>query len=59
MLYRAIINIGDALLDAKIQWKKVIDDYIVDVPENITLTQLVELVEECKRLTKMSRDKKI
>tara|TARA_R110002153_G_scaffold267390_1_gene431430 strand:+ start:291 stop:461 length:171 start_codon:yes stop_codon:yes gene_type:complete len=56
MLEKIILNPNENLSPAIVQWKEEIVDYVIDVPKGITRAELVELVDEIKRLTQWAED---
>lgn len=56
MIQKIILNPDEELPPAIIEWKEGIRDYVVEVPKGITRFDLIELVEEIKRLTEVEED---
>ena len=51
MIIKMILSTNDNLKPATVKWDENEDDFVVNVPENITRCNLVDLVEEIKKLT--------
>lgn len=51
MIDKVILNPNENLSPAIVQWDDKEGDYIVDVPKGISRCELVDLVEEIKRIT--------
>ena len=56
MLEKMILNPNENLSPAIVQWKDDKEDYVIDVPEDITRAELIHLVDEIKRLTQWAED---
>ena len=56
MLEKMILNPNENLSPAIVQWKEDKEDYVIDVPKGITRAELIELVDEIKRLTQWPDD---
>ena len=56
MLEKMILNPNENLSPAIVQWKEDKEDYVIDVPKDITRAELIELVDEIKRLTQWAED---
>ena len=56
MLEKMILNPNENLSPAIVQWKEERGDYVIDVPKGITRAELIELVDEIKRLTQWAED---
>ena len=55
MLEKMILNPNENLSPAIVQWKEDKEDYVIDVPKDITRSELIELVDEIKRLTQWQK----
>ena len=51
MIEKVILNPNEDLSPAIVQWDNEKEDFVIDVPKGITRADLVDLVEEIKRLT--------
>lgn len=51
MIEKAILKPNGDLPPAKLEWDSEKEDFVIDVPNGITRADLVDLVEEVKRLT--------
>lgn len=51
MIAQVILHPHENLQPAVIKWSEEDEDFIVDIPKDITLCDLVKLVDEIKRLT--------
>lgn len=52
MIEKAILNPNEDLSPVIMEWDNKKGDFIIDVPKGITRSDLVDLVEGIKRLTK-------
>ena len=51
MIDKVILNPNEDLSPAIIQWDNKKEDFVISVPNGITRCELIELVDELKRLT--------
>lgn len=51
MIDKVILNPDEELSPCVVKWDDKKEDYVVDVPKNITRADLVDLVDEIKRIT--------
>lgn len=51
MIEKIILHPNEDLPPAVVQWDKEKEDFVISVPEGITREELIELVDEIKRLT--------
>lgn len=51
MISKILLNPNDDLCSCIVEYSDEKQDYIIDVPNGITREELVELVEEIKRIT--------
>ena len=51
MIEKVILIPNEDLSPAIVQWNNKKEDFVIDVPKGITRVELVDLVEEIKRLT--------
>ena len=51
MIEKAILNPNEDLSPAIVEWDNKKEDFVIDVPKGITRYDLVDLVEEIKRIT--------
>lgn len=51
MITKMILSVYDDLRPAIVEWSEDKEDFVVQVPENITRADLIALVNEIKRLT--------
>lgn len=51
MITKMILSLNDDLAPAIVEWNETKEDFVVDVPKSITRAELVDLVDEIKRVT--------
>ena len=51
MITKMILSQKDDLAPAIVEWNETKEDFVVDVPNGITRFELIELVDEIKRIT--------
>ena len=51
MITKMILNPNDDLCPAIIEYSESKEDFVVSVPKDITRAELIDLVEEIKRIT--------
>lgn len=51
MLEKMILNPNENLSPAIVEWKEDKEDFVIDVPKGITRAELIDFVDEVKRIT--------
>lgn len=54
MIEKAFLTMNNDLSPAIVQYDNEKEDFVIDIPKGITRADLVDLVEEIKRLTQWS-----